>query len=101
MYLDLYIGKYVRVTGPEVGVECAIIDVQDITVQPYPVCCQCDLNNDGKCDMIDWVLFGQRWGATNCNTVPCSCDLNGDGRCNMTDWVIFGKNWGKTDCARQ
>ncbi|MRR21118.1 hypothetical protein EG827_13140, partial [bacterium] len=60
--------------------------------------CECDLNHDGRCNMSDWVLFGQRWGANNCATVPCTCDLNNDGRCNMSDWVIFGRNWGRTDC---
>ncbi len=61
--------------------------------------CPCDLNHDGKCNMQDWLLFGQRWGATNCNTVPCACDLNADGRCNMQDWLLFGQDWGRIDCA--
>jgi hypothetical protein len=63
--------------------------------------CECDLNHDGRCDMRDWLLFGQRWGATNCLTVPCACDLNGDGRCDMRDWLLFGKNWGRTNCPIQ
>jgi hypothetical protein len=28
--------------------------------------CECDLNNDGKCDMLDWLLFGENWGRTDC-----------------------------------
>jgi uncharacterized protein (TIGR03067 family) len=28
--------------------------------------CECDLNQDGKCDMLDWLLFGQDWGRTDC-----------------------------------
>ncbi len=60
--------------------------------------CTCDLNADGRCNMQDWLLFGQRWGATNCNTVPCACDLNDDSRCNMSDWLLFGKSWGRTNC---
>ncbi len=67
---------------------------------PIDPTCECDLNADGRCNMSDWLLFGQRWGATNCNTVPCACDLNADGRCNMSDWLLFGKNWGRTDCPR-
>ncbi len=63
--------------------------------------CACDLNADGHCDMRDWLFFGQRWGATNCATVPCACDLNADGRCNMQDWLLFGKSWGRTDCPKQ
>ena len=60
--------------------------------------CECDLNDDGRCDMRDWLLFGIRWGATDCATVPCACDLNDDGRCDMRDWLIFGQDWGRTDC---
>jgi len=63
--------------------------------------CEGDLNSDGRMDMRDWLIFGQRWGATNCSTVPCACDLNADGRCDMRDWLIFGKNWGRTDCPVQ
>ncbi len=61
--------------------------------------CECDLNSDGRCDMRDWLLFGQRWGATNCSTVPCACDMNADGRCDLRDWLLFGNNWGRTDCT--
>ncbi len=63
-----------------------------------PPDCPCDLNSDGKCNMQDWLSFGQRWGATNCNTVPCACDLNADGRCDMRDWLLFGQDWGRTNC---
>lgn len=28
--------------------------------------CECDLNSDGRCDMRDWLLFGQDWGRTDC-----------------------------------
>jgi hypothetical protein len=28
--------------------------------------CECDLNGDGKCDMLDWLLFGEDWGRTDC-----------------------------------
>ncbi len=68
---------------------------------PIDPTCECDLTHDGRCNMQDWLLFGQRWGASNCNTVPCACDLNDDGRCNMSDWLLFGKNWGRTDCPTQ
>jgi hypothetical protein len=65
---------------------------------PAPEPCECDLNADGRCDMRDWLAFGQRWGATNCSSVPCACDLNADGRCDMRDWLLFGTDWGRTDC---
>jgi hypothetical protein len=68
--------------------------------------CECDLNGDGKCDMLDWLLFGEDWGKTDCGTPPgtgnppndCECDLNGDGKCDMLDWLLFGEDWGRTDC---
>ena len=65
-----------------------------------PLPCECDLNHDSRCDMLDWLLFGQDWGRTDCLMpgVTCECDLNVDGRCDMLDWLLFGKNWGRTDC---
>ena len=62
--------------------------------------CECDLNNDGKCDMSDWLLFGEDWGRTDCHDpgVECECDLNNDGKCDMSDWLMFGEDWGRTDC---
>jgi len=34
--------------------------------------CRCDLNQDGKCDMQDWLIFGKDWGETGCdfNQIP-------------------------------
>jgi len=68
--------------------------------------CECDLTHDGRCDMQDWLLFGEDWGRTDCGTPPgsgndpndCACDLNADGRCDMQDWLLFGEDWGRTDC---
>ena len=63
--------------------------------------CPCDLTHDGKCDMQDWLLFGEDWGRTDCNvpgTEACECDLNSDGKCDMQDWLEFGEDWGRTDC---
>jgi photosystem II stability/assembly factor-like uncharacterized protein len=33
-----------------------------IPLQP----CECDLNHDGRCDMQDWLMFGEDWGRTDC-----------------------------------
>jgi hypothetical protein len=66
-----------------------------------PPICECDLNGDGNCDMLDWLLFGVDWGRTDCNepgVEPCECDINGDGNCDMLDWLEFGVDWGRTDC---
>ena len=34
--------------------------------------CECDLNIDGKCDMQDWLLFGEDWGRTDCPSTTTS-----------------------------
>jgi hypothetical protein len=34
--------------------------------EPGVAPCECDLNGDGKCDMLDWLLFGEDWGRTDC-----------------------------------
>jgi hypothetical protein len=61
--------------------------------------CECDLNSDGNCDMLDWLIFGYDWGRTDCySTGDCECDINYDGNCDMLDWLLFGKDWGRTDC---
>ena len=63
--------------------------------------CECDLNHDGRCDMQDWLLFGEDWGRTDCHAPgvdPCECDVNNDGRCDMQDWLCFGVDWGRIDC---
>ena len=72
-------------------VEC--LEVLDI--------CECDMNNDGNCDMTDWLIFGGDWGRIDCNspgTENCECDLDNDGNCDMADWLRFGEDWGRTDC---
>jgi len=37
----------------------------DVTIVVVDLC-ECDLNKDGKCDMQDWLKFGQDWGRTDC-----------------------------------
>jgi hypothetical protein len=63
--------------------------------------CECDLNGDHVCDMLDYFTFGLDWGRTDCKAPgaePCECDLNHDGTCDMLDYFIFGQDWGRTDC---
>ena len=72
----------------------------DEYVPPAPAC-ECDLTTDGKCDMQDWLVFGQDWGRTDCNdpgVEECECDISQDGICDMQDWLKFGEDWGRTDC---
>jgi len=70
------------------------------STKPCADICECDLNHDGRCDMSDWLMFGEDWGRTDCHEpgVECECDLNDDGRCDMSDWLMFGEDWGRTDC---
>jgi len=68
--------------------------------------CECNLNTDHSCNILDYQLFIQDWGRTNCGTPPgtgnppndCECDLNQDGKCNILDYQIFIQDWGRTDC---
>jgi hypothetical protein len=63
--------------------------------------CECDLNQDGSCNGLDWLAFYPDWGRTNCNepgVETCKCDLNRDGSCNGLDWLLFYPNWGREDC---
>jgi hypothetical protein len=62
--------------------------------------CACDLNSDGSCNGLDWLLFYPDWGRTDCtgSPDPCECDLNTDGSCNGLDWLLFYPDWGRTDC---
>ena len=64
------------------------------------ISCECDLNGDGSCNILDWPYFIEDWGRTDCNSlgVGCECDLNGDGSCNIQDWPYFIEDWGRTDC---
>jgi hypothetical protein len=70
-----------------------------------PEICWCDLNGDGICNILDWPLFIQDWGRTNCGTPPgtgdppndCECDINMDGKCNIVDWPLFVEDWGKAN----
>jgi C1A family cysteine protease len=62
--------------------------------------CECDLNQDGSCNILDWPYFIEDWGRSDCNDpgVECECDQNGDGSCNILDWPYFIQDWGRTNC---
>lgn len=82
------------------GIPAGLPSGADVNACAYADICECDLNHDGRCDMEDWLLFGDDWGRTDCHEpgVECECDLNDDGRCDMEDWLMFGEDWGRTDC---
>ena len=72
----------------------------------FPHFCECDIDQDGDCDMSDYFLFGGDWGRTDCGTPAgsgqppndCECDLDHDGDCDMSDYLRFGGDWGDITC---
>jgi len=68
--------------------------------------CDCDFNQDGACNILDYQMFIQGWGRTDCGTPPgsgllpndCECDLTKDGTCNILDYQRFIKDWGNMSC---
>ena len=77
-----------------------------LTVAPSADVCECNLNTDHSCNILDYQLFIQDWGRTDCGTPAgtgnppndCECDLNHDGKCNILDYQTFIQDWGRTDC---
>lgn len=56
-----------------------------------------DASGDGKVDIQDGVLLGQRWRSTaGSSEYDNAVDLNNDGRVNIFDAVILGRNWQDT-----
>jgi hypothetical protein len=72
----------------------------------FPHFCECDINQDRTCNILDYQLFIQDWGQTACGTPPgsgllpndCECDLNKNGACNILDYQRFIKDWGNSSC---
>ena len=75
------------------GIDALEVSLRGLVTEP----CECDLNNDGSCNVFDWYVFIEDWGRTDCSS-DCECDLNNDGSCNVFDWFIFIEDWGRTDC---
>lgn len=80
----------------------------------------CDLNNDGKINVLDLAEIGQNLCPANCYTqefldkcgkivgsvsgetrFDAACDLNGDGKINVLDLAEIGKNICPTGCYSQ
>jgi len=53
-----------RKNFPSVNDSEATMEVVDYFIGP--TACECDLTNDGKSDMQDWLKFGEDWGRTDC-----------------------------------
>ena len=60
-------------------------------VHAAPTAADCDFNNSGKVDFVDFVAFSQGYG-----TNQTQFDLNGDGAVNFRDFVIFAQFYGQT-----
>jgi hypothetical protein len=80
--------------------ETGWVSLGSATTLPPGDVCECDLVKDGKCNILDYQLFIQDWGRSDCNSpgVVCECDLNKDGKCNILDYQIFIQDWGRSDC---
>jgi len=67
---------------------------------PNDCYCRADFDHDGDVDNADYLVFGEDWNRTDCNSsnVICECDLNLDGSCNILDWPYFIMDWNRTDC---
>jgi hypothetical protein len=77
------------------------LEDSDVLNLKNPTFCECDLNFDGSCNGLDWLIFYPDWGRTDCKdpgVETCECDLNDDGRCDGPDWLLFYPDWGRTDC---
>jgi DNA-binding beta-propeller fold protein YncE len=44
--------------------QVTILDLPSLLI--LPELCACDLNNDGKCNILDYQRFIQDWGSTSC-----------------------------------
>jgi hypothetical protein len=57
--------------------------------------CPGDFNDDGKVDGLDFIIFRNGWGSTDCGTsLDCPADMNGDGKVDGLDFIEFRNNWG-------
>jgi hypothetical protein len=62
-------GIYDMAAQVDAGQHIDEADEDNNVLWPVPIwigVCECDLNHDGRCDMQDWLLFGQDWGRTDC-----------------------------------
>jgi len=57
--------------------------------------CPADYNDDGKVDGLDFIIFRNEWGRTDCLSVGCEGDMNSDGKVDGLDFIIFRNDWGK------
>jgi hypothetical protein len=88
------------------AIQTGWVSLSSASTQPCADVCECNLNGDSSCNILDYQLFIQDWGRTNCGTPPgtgnppndCECDLNQDGKCNILDYQVFIQDWGRTDC---
>jgi len=90
-------GKLYAIGGRDANAQAlSSVEVLELEVNQ----CECDLNHDGACNILDWPYFIEDWDRTDCEPAPsdCECDLNGDGSCNILDWPYFIEDWGRTDC---
>jgi hypothetical protein len=59
----------------------------------------CDLNNDGKCDLLDRLEINSRKGSKAKKGYHPLYDFNKDYEINEKDLAIFNREWGKKSCS--
>ncbi len=66
-----------------------VVNNGNVIVQAYS---DWDVNMDGKVNVLDMILVGQRWGQTG---TPhwIREDVNRDGAINVLDMILIGQNW--------
>jgi hypothetical protein len=63
-----------------------------VMVTEYP---SWDVNRDGKVDIIDLVLVGQRFGQDIPTSLEHNPDVNGDGKVDILDLILVGVHFGE------
>lgn len=88
--LNWYLDQYVEVEGTEIGVECSIINVQNIVILPEPICPTNSCITNSDCGTENWFWFycakpsGDCVGEGVCTLVPeCST-------CPYYFWPVCG-----------
>lgn len=73
--------------------------------------CACDIypvdNPDGVCDSLDYTLFREDWGRTDCrpgSEDECECNIapvgNLDNSCDSLDYTKFREDWRRPNCRQ-
>ena len=68
--VDVATREVIATISEGLGLAPSGVVIVDMAQVPSDPTCECDLNADGRCDMLDWFQFGQDWGRTDCPLCP-------------------------------